>query len=185
MTRKSHVQKYNLKKLKKSCTNIVHYRETGPSNNLLLIYIIDSAMSIWTYRGDDVIFSLRCSIYVWPKKSCADPGSFSFSLCGRIHANISGPSSALQWNAIKMAFRRRADNDPTLNSGFVACTWLFRVSGPVLLWTPKFLWFFRGSRPHTPPPPPPMDPCMGSRALNALHTVTPKCVLSVAKWNVA
>ena len=36
------------------------------------------------------------------------------------NANISGPSSARQRNAILMAFRWRADDGLTLNSGFVA-----------------------------------------------------------------
>ena len=33
---------------------------------------------------------------------------------------ISGPSTARQRNAIKMAFLWRADNGPTLNAGLVA-----------------------------------------------------------------
>ena len=33
---------------------------------------------------------------------------------------INGPSSARQRNAIKMAFRWRADDGPTLNAGLVA-----------------------------------------------------------------
>ena len=50
-----------------------------------------------------------------------------------------------------MAIRRRDNNDPTLNSGFVALSF-FRGSGPVLLRNPKFLWFFRGGAgPRVPP----------------------------------
>ena len=36
------------------------------------------------------------------------------------NTTISGPSSARQRNAIKMAFRWRADDGPTLNAGLVA-----------------------------------------------------------------
>ena len=36
------------------------------------------------------------------------------------NTSINGPSSASQRNAIKMAFRWRADDDPTLNAGSVA-----------------------------------------------------------------
>ena len=42
---------------------------------------------------------------------------------------ISGPSSARQRNAISMAFRWRADDDPTFNAGLVALSFLgFRTS---------------------------------------------------------
>ena len=36
------------------------------------------------------------------------------------NTTISGPSSARQQNAIEMAFRWHADNDPPLNAGLVA-----------------------------------------------------------------
>ena len=69
--------------------------------------------------------------------SCADPESFvrggptlttffflfflRFDEGGRIQISlISGPSTASMRNAIKMAFRWRADDGPTLNAGFVA-----------------------------------------------------------------
>ena len=53
---------------------------------------------------------------------------------------ISGPSTTRQRNAIKMAFRWRADDGPTLNAGLVACD--LRVSGPVLLRNPIFFCNF-------------------------------------------
>ena len=36
------------------------------------------------------------------------------------NAAINGPSSARQQNVISMAFRWKADGDPTLNTGLVA-----------------------------------------------------------------
>ena len=73
---------------------------------------------------------------------------------------INGLSSARQRNAIKMAFRWRADDGPTLNAGLVAL-WFFRGSGPVLQGNPIFLWFFMGGGgggrdPLSPPLDPPM-----------------------------
>ena len=55
----------------------------------------------------------------------------------------SRPSSARQRNAIKMAFRWRADEGSTLNAGLVALGF-FRGSGPILLRKPIALGFFRG-----------------------------------------
>ena len=64
--------------------------------------------------------------------SCADPESFVRGGPTRTrvflvdegredpNTTISGPSSAHQRNAIKMAFRWRADDGPTLNAGLVA-----------------------------------------------------------------
>ena len=56
-----------------------------------------------------------------------------------------------------MAFRWRADDDPTLNAGLVVLE-NFRGSGPVLLRNSMFLWFFRWG---SGPPVPPLDPRMG------------------------
>ena len=61
----------------------------------------------------------------------------------------SGPSSAHQRNAIKMAFGWRADGDPALNAGLVAL-WFSRGSGPVLLRNPIASWFSRGIRTFAP-----------------------------------
>ena len=64
--------------------------------------------------------------------SCADPENFvkggpnliTFFLVVKgsedTNTAINGPSSARQRNAIKMAFRWRADNGPTVNAGLVA-----------------------------------------------------------------
>ena len=67
------------------------------------------------------------------------------------NTTISGSSSARQQNAIKMAFRGRADDGIILNVGFV----IFSGSERVLLRNPIFLWFFRegSGHPATPPPP--------------------------------
>ena len=48
------------------------------------------------------------------------------------NTNISGPALTRQRNAIYMAFRRRANNGPKLNSGFVALL-IFWGSEPVSL----------------------------------------------------
>ena len=66
--------------------------------------------------------------------SCADPESFvrgGPTLTGFFlvdegggedpSTTISGPSSARQRNAIYMAFRWRADDNPTLNAGWLHC----------------------------------------------------------------
>ena len=53
---------------------------------------------------------------------------------------ISWPSSTRQRNAIKIAFRWRADDGPTLNADLVAL-WFFRGSGPVLVRNPICLRF--------------------------------------------
>ena len=58
------------------------------------------------------------------------------------NTTICMPTSACQQNTIQMAFCWGADDEPTLNAGGVALCF-FRVSGPVLLWNPIFLWFFR------------------------------------------
>ena len=84
-----------------------------------------------------------------------------------------------------MAFRWRADDGPTLNSGLVALRF-FRGSGPVLLRNPFFLRFFSvcvcgggGSGP----PVPPLDPRMIEVDLNRrwasymLYTYTPLSVI--------
>ena len=61
--------------------------------------------------------------------TCADPKrfvrggqnvTFFFSSCEDPNTTISGPLSAHQQNAIKIAFRWRADNGQTLNAGSVA-----------------------------------------------------------------
>ena len=53
-----------------------------------------------------------------------------------------------------MAFRWRANDGPTLNSGLVTLR-LFRVSGPALLRNPIFVIFQGDLDPLSPPPPPP------------------------------
>ena len=65
--------------------------------------------------------------YAWIQKVLPEGvqlyDNFFFLLCeGREDQNStkSGPSSAHQGNAIKMAFRWRADDGPTLNAGLVA-----------------------------------------------------------------
>ena len=66
-----------------------------------------------------------------------------------------GPPSSVRQGT--PAFRWRADDGPTLNTGLVAL-WFFRGSRPVLLENPIFLWFFKGGGGHDllPPPPPPL-----------------------------
>ena len=56
-----------------------------------------------------------------------------------------------QYRVIYMAFRWRADDGPTLNTGLVAY-WLSRGSGPVLLRRPIYLCFFKGGPDPLSPP---------------------------------
>ena len=103
---------------------------------------------------------------------CADPESFArggptlttflFSLLvyeGRKDANttVIGSLWARQRNAIYMAFRWSAHDDPTLNAGLVALR-IFRGSEPVLQRNPIFC-DFSGGEVWTPCPPldSPMD----------------------------
>ena len=75
-----------------------------------------------------------------------------------------------------MAFRLRADDGPTLNSGLVAFRF-FRGSGPVLLRIPIFLWFFRGGGQD------PYPPLSGSAHVKGLSLEKP--IESKRVWNAS
>ena len=68
-----------------------------------------------------------------------------------------GPSSTCQPNAMKIAFRWRADDRPTLIAGLVAL-WFSRGSGPVWLRKPYIFVIFQGGGVRTLCPP--LDPPM-------------------------
>ena len=71
------------------------------------------------------------------------------------NATMNGPSSALQRNAIKMVYRWRADDGPTLNAGSVAFVIFQEIRTSNAKKPYNFLIFRgRGSGPPAPPPPP-------------------------------
>ena len=107
-------------------------------------------------------------IQIFPKKSgaCADPESFVregptlttffFYLDeGRKDPDttISGPSTAHQRNAIKMAFRWRADDGPKLNAGLVAA--IFQGIRTCIIRKPFVIFQGGGGGPNPLSPPPP------------------------------
>ena len=88
----------------------------------LVIYKPKLHIHIYSY-----IFVLmpKCTVDMRGSRKISQRGSNNFIVLideGREDPNTtkSGPSSALQRNAIEMAFRLRADDGPTFNSGLVA-----------------------------------------------------------------
>ena len=96
-------------------------------HSLLLFLKLDRAVT-----GGQIIKS-TVSDFIFDTDSCADPESFVrggptllmlffFIFLGREYRSSvnSGPIMTRQRNAIKMAFRWRVDDCPTLNAGLVA-----------------------------------------------------------------
>ena len=126
-----------------SVHSLYTHSKTLMKTQLKCIYLaplhIDAAASIERFCA----YIISTKIYhAWIKKfsqrgSNVDNGFFSLLFLAdkrRDDPNTirSGPSSAHRLNAIPMAFRWRAGDGQTLNSGLVAL-WFFRGSEPVLL----------------------------------------------------
>ena len=146
-----------------SCSRTQHsaYTESGTSDHSISILTKHVLLSHYSYTC-----SYEIAVHARIQKKIVSGGptliTFFFYLMNvrkDPNTTISGPSSAHQRNAILMAFRRRADDGPTLNAGLQLR--VFQGIRTSIVKKPYILVIFqRGSGP----PVSPLDPRMQSRS---------------------